>query len=128
MGLDVRHVKPSPKNDSVLELDYFTFDELKNNPEFVDRYSHLFVEIDDDPGKIKVLYFTEKGYQRKGMNRNFYKDFVNDKLYFNQLEVEKAFQYLNADHINSLEDFQLNFKKNFIESFIEGESVFFASW
>jgi hypothetical protein len=62
------------------------------------------------------------------MSSRFYKDFQNDKPYFDLHTVKKAYQYLEADHISSLEELQWNFQKNFIENFVEGESIFFASW
>ena len=128
IGLDISHVVPSAKNSNVEELDYFTIKELSINRGFIERYRHLLVEREDEFGKVEILYFTEKGYQRKGMNLKFYTDFENDKLYFDLPTVLMAYQYLKADHINSLEELQLNFKKNFIENFVEGESIFFASW
>jgi len=128
MGLDISHAVPSVKNSNVEELDYFTIEELGANRGFIERYTHLLVEKEDEFAKTEILYFAEKGYQRKGMNPKFYEDFENDKLYFDLQTVLKAYQYLKADHVNSLEELQLNFKKNFIENFVEGESIFFASW
>ena len=77
---------------------------------------------------IKILYFRTKGYQRKGMDRKFYRDFENDKFYYDKATVLKAYDYLQGDRIHSLVELQLNFKKNFIDSFVEGESIFFAGW
>jgi hypothetical protein len=103
-------------------------DELNGLPNFLERYKHLLVDFDDEGIKTQVLYFKEKGYQRKGMSSKFYKEFKNDTLYFEQKIVKKAYHYLEADQVNSLKQLQQNFKKNFIENFVEGESIFFASW
>ena len=55
-------------------------------------------------------------------------DFRNDGFYFDLPSIKKAYQYLEGDHINSLKELQENFQKNFIDNFIEGESIFFVSW
>jgi hypothetical protein len=128
MGLDLRHVVRSYKTPEVEELDYFTKEELRHSPEFLSRNISFLVEKEVEGIETQVLYFKEKGYQRKGMSSRFYKDFQNDKPYFDLYTVKKAYQYLEADHISSLEELQWNFQKNFIENFVEGESIFFASW
>lgn len=128
MGLDLYHVVPTAKTDKVGELDYFTVEELSTLPEYVERHKLLLVEVEDEEITTKVLYYKIKGYQRKGMNRKFYNDFKNDQLYFELLTVERAYQYLEADHMGSLEELQDNFRKNFMGNFIEGESIFFPGW
>jgi hypothetical protein len=77
---------------------------------------------------VNVIYFKEIGYQRKGMSSKLFKDFENEKPYLDLDTVKKVCKYLQADHISSLEELQQNFQKNFIDNFIEGESVFYASW
>jgi hypothetical protein len=69
-----------------------------------------------------------KGYQWKGMSRKFYEDFQNSRPYFDLQTVQKAYAYLEADHISTLDKLQRNFQQNFIATFVEGESLFFASW
>ena len=128
MGLDLRHVMPSSKNDEVDPWDYFTEDELKAFPEFLEAHSSLFVELQTEEKIIKGLYFKELGYQRKGINNRFHKNFENDKLYFELKSVKKAYTYLKGDKVNTLRELQQNFQKNFIDNFAEGNSVFFASW
>lgn len=126
MGLDLHHVVPSDSE----QHEYFELEELKGSQEFITEHIHLFVEIKDEElnDKKKVLYWKEIGYQRKGMSNKFFNDFENDLLYFELYIVKKAFEYLKADHINSLKELQLKLKKNFIDNFVEGESIFFASW
>ena len=77
---------------------------------------------------IKVLFHVDKGYQRKGMNTNFYEDFENGKLYFDKNSVLKAYTYIKPPTSDSKDELKNNFKENFIDNFIEGESIFFASW
>lgn len=75
----------------------------------------------------RVIYWKTKGYQRKGMKPDFYKDFENCKPYFDKTSVIKASQYLGTSAIYG-DDLPIHFQKNFIDNFIEGESIFFLSW
>jgi hypothetical protein len=128
MGLDVSHVVPGLDTSKDGLLEYFTLEELSAFPDYIQRHNHLIVENEVEEGKENVIYFKEIGYQRKGMNSMFYKDFENGKPYLDIEAVKKAYKYLQADHINSLEELRQNFQENFIDNFIEGESVFYASW
>ena len=128
MGLDLRHVVPSPKTNKVEALDFFTLEELSACTGYIERHRQLLTQIDDELGKVEVMYYVEKGYQRKGMNPKFYEDFQNDKLYFDLKSVHKALEYLQGTALNPLEELQTNFQKNFIDNFVEGESIFYASW
>jgi hypothetical protein len=78
--------------------------------------------------KIQVLYWTTKGYQRKGMNKYFYDDFENCKLYFDKASVLKASSYLKPTWDKQDEALKTHFKSNFVDNFVEGESIFFGSW
>jgi hypothetical protein len=128
MGLDVSHVVPSLDTSKDGLLEYFTIEELSAFPDYIERHNHLIVEKEEDEGKVSVIYFKELGFQRKGMNSKFYKDFENGKPYLDIETVKKACKYLQADHLSSLKELQQNFQKNFIDSFVEGESIFYASW
>lgn len=126
MGLDLLHVKPS--EIIVNNCDYFTMDEFETNRSFILKYidSLKFIK-DEDGNENQVLYFIEKGYQRKGMNESFYKIFQNEKLYFEISDVQKALTFINPKYNNEVNLFK-TFQKDFIDNFIEGESIFFASW
>lgn len=126
MGLDLYHVVPCPKTTEA--VDYFTVAELGSSPGFIERHHALLTAVDEEEATTQGIYFKERGYQRKGMNRAFYQDFQNDKPYFDLASVKKAYAYLKADHLSTLEELQQNFRQNFIENFVEGESVFFAGW
>lgn len=202
MGLDLCHVTLSAKDESTLE--FFTLDELKDFPGFVERHSHLITEIVDvdssftvylfpdeknkqkyerwpgesansvfliggpddaqeeilkiernnnlagmhkfikDIGKkneagegivmieyaaayemVPVIYWKEIAYQRKGMEPAFYEAFENCKLYFRKEDILRASTYLSP--LGS-KYYTGCFKEEFIDNFIEGESIFFASW
>lgn len=96
-----------------------------------DRLREVYYDVisyETGPALVKVLFYSEKAHQRKGMTEAFYKDFENGKLYFDKASVSKACTYLSAPDDKTREDLQASFKKLFIDSFVEGESIFFASW
>lgn len=92
-----------------------------------DYISHINISYPISYKKEKVIYSEEIGYQRKGMNRKFYEDFNNCKLYLRKEDVLKASQYLDIDD-KMRPTLRQDFKESFIDNFIEGESIFLASW
>ena len=125
MGLDLNHFIPS----KIKTLDYFTLDDLKNIDGYVKRHSPMIMDNEySDIENEKIIFFESKGYQRKGMSSKFFLDFTNDTLYFHLDNVMKAYTYLEDDHINTLSALHQNFQINFIDNFVEGESVFYVSW
>ena len=125
MGLDLNHLIPS----KIKTLDYFTLDDLKNIDGYVKRHSPMIMDNEySDIENEKIIFFESKGYQRKGMSSKFFLDFTNDTLYFHLDNVMEAYSYLEDDHINTLSALQQNFQINFIDNFVEGESVFYVSW
>jgi len=75
--------------------------------------------------KVPVIYWKEAAYQRKGMEPAFYDAFEDCKLYFKREDVIRASAYLSP--VGS-KYYTGSFQEQFIDSFIEGESIFFASW
>lgn len=127
MGLDICHVKPSLKTSN--NLQYFTLDEFNDFPEFLENHKHLITTIDNEDGsQTYVLYYTDKGYQRKQMGDNFTDIFENDKLYFDIATVKKAKRFLKARPKDEQHELENAFQLNFIDNFVEGESIFFISW
>ncbi|NML20150.1 hypothetical protein HHL16_04665 [Pseudoflavitalea sp. G-6-1-2] len=76
--------------------------------------------------KVPVFYYREIGYQRKGMTSSFYEDFENNQLYFKKADVQKAALYV--DQRKSQPGLKDSFQQNFIDNFIEGESIFWPNW
>ncbi|SFM61391.1 hypothetical protein SAMN05428949_0177 [Chitinophaga sp. YR627] len=89
-------------------------------------YTRRFYSMHDV--KRKVLYHTDAGYQRRGMNQDFFKIFTNDTLYFRKEDVIRAMDYIYDDDPADYKERIDNFRQNFIDNFIEGESIFFISW
>jgi hypothetical protein len=129
MGLDLQHFKPTHPNKKEEILDYLSLDELSRSPDYLIKNANFIVDKEFGVNEIKkVIYFHEVGYQRKGMKASFYKDFKNDSEYFDLESLHRAYSYLEADHISSLQELKQNFQKNFIDNFIVGESIFTISW
>ena len=96
MGLDISHSKPTMKSDSA--LDYFTLEDLKGNPDFIESHKNLVAQIEGDEDElIDILYFDDAGYQRKQMNVNFFRDFECGVPYFDIETVKKAMSYIEAN-------------------------------
>ncbi|MBY0477273.1 MAG: hypothetical protein K2Q24_06480 [Chitinophagaceae bacterium] len=129
MGLDLHHLTPTHQSENDNFLEYLSLGDLSDSPDFIARHANFLVDkILDEDGIEKVIFFNIKGYQRKGMRKAFYNDFKNDGIYFDLPSVLKAYNYLEADHINTLEELQRNFQQNFIDNFVNGESIFCVSW
>ncbi len=127
MGLDICHAKPSLKTRDT--MDYFTLDELTESPKFLTKFKHLLTDVEVEEGLfVKALFFTELYVQRKRMNKDFIKEFENGKLYFDISSVKRASKFLKARTGEEQIELEKNFKANFIDNFVEDESVFYASW
>ena len=129
MGLDLSHWKPMRHIEHKEADAYFSIDELSTLPGYIEQHRQFIVEKDlDEYGKVDVIYFKSEGSQRKGMAFSFYSNFSNDGIYCDLQSVKKAYSFLQADQSNKLSALQSNFQKNFIDNFIEGESIFHVSW
>lgn len=126
MGLDICHVKLVLPSAST--LDYLLVEDFRSNPLFLEGYISLIREIGEFPDVDKVIYYEEKGYQRKSVAPGFLKAFENGKLYFLKEHVVRAKDFLKADSPVSQLLLEQRFQRDFIDNFIEGESIFFADW
>lgn len=79
----------------------------------------LMIDYAKNYEMIPVIYWTEIGYQRKGMQDEFYEAFENCKTYFRKEDVLKAASYLIGKG---------SFQEDFIDNFVEGDSLFMPSW
>lgn len=87
--------------------------------------SIIWIEYAPNYRQVPVIYCKEIGYQRKGMEPGFYEVFEDCKLYFKKEDILRASNYLSP--IDS-KYYTGTFREQFIDNFIEGESIFFASW
>lgn len=104
-----------------------TVDNLFTDDESKEIFYHS-ISYETEPTPIKVLFYSEKGHQRKGMNNDFYENFINGKIYFDKDAVLKAYNYLEPRPGDNKEELQHKFKEQFIDNFNEGESMFFINW
>lgn len=91
--------------------------------------------------KIKVIYWEEVGYQRKGLNGKFYNDYDEGKIgYFvwTKAELERykkdycdepyKYVYPNGEETDDMIYPKDNFQKNVINHFEEGKDCVIFSW
>ena len=124
------HINKIASEDFIAESDLIILkivDNLLTKDPLKEVY-YYSISYESNPRVIKVLFHDEIGYQRKGMNSDFYQDFVNGKLYFDKATVLKAYTYLQPRLGDSIVDLQNSFKEQFIDNFTEGESIFFPNW
>ena len=128
MGLDINHFVPANFSDET-SFNYFEITAFTSSPLYLSLNSKFIKKKDFGiHGFSDVIYFESKGYQRSGMNTTFYDNFTNDMIYFNLNSVIKAYQYLKGNNVISLLELQENFQRNFINNFVEGQSIFHVSW
>lgn len=120
MGLDICHIILEERNDN--SIDYLCTDDFSNNLKFFEKHKNKIVDRDGE----KVIYYKDLGYIRKQAKQSFINEFENDKLYFTKSHVEKWFKYLKAN--KNQQKLEIYFRKNFLDNFIEGESIFFISY
>jgi hypothetical protein len=82
---------------------------------------YILIEYPLSCKKRQVIYTKEIAYQRKGVNTQFYKDFSNCTSYIKKEDVLRAATYVDPALVE-------RFKADFIDNFVEGESIFMVSW
>lgn len=97
-----------------------------------------FEEIPVIKKKVPVIYWKEVGYQRKGLNSKFYKDYEDGKIgYFvwTKAELERYLdEYCDEDTEIEHGDtkytatYKDNFRVNIIDKFNEGTDVVSFDW
>ena len=88
----------------------------------------LVICVDDIPQyetELPVVYYTEVGYQRKGLNGQFYQDYEDGKIgYFVWTKAELE-RYLD-DYVEP--DRKEYFKANIVDVFEDGKDVCSFDW
>jgi len=121
MGLDICHCILVEQTDEL--LDFHLIEDFEHNPSFLDNHREKIVHQD---GNYSV-YYKDIGYIRK-QAESFTPDFENDLLYFKKDDVIRFKKYLKANLPAEQSDLENYFQINFINNFIEGESIFFISY
>lgn len=120
MGLEICHIILIESNNN--SIDYLFIDDFSNNKKFLEKHKHKIVDRHGD----KIIFYKDLGYIRKQAKPMFINEFENDKLYFTKSDVEKWFKYLKSN--GNQQQLEIYFRKNFLDNFIEGESIFFISY
>lgn len=111
---------------------------------YKDSDKTIEIDLEKVPKKnktIKVLFYNEVGYQRKGLNGKFYDDYEEGKIgYFvwNLKELKRykkdycdrqhRYIYPNGEKSNDIVTPKKDFQHNIIDTFVEGECVVTFSW
>ena len=124
MGLDITVYKITKEETK----HYFSLidDDLNycnNFPEWTKEYKDdnsnvleiNFNDVKEKKIRIKVLYKEEVGYQRKGLNNQFYDDYIVGKIGYFVWNKEELMRY-KSDYDNEPEVFQRNIIDNFKEN------------
>ena len=76
--------------------------------------------------KTNCIYYKEVGYQRKGLNNQFYKDYEDGKIGYYVWTLAELERY-KKDYCDT-EEAKQNFQTNIIDNFKEGKCVVEFSW
>jgi len=100
-----------------------------------------FKDVPTKRAKVKVIYWEEVGYQRKGLNSNFYQDYRDEKIgYFvwTKAELERykdeycdepyEYEYPNGEKSGNMVYPKLQFQRNIIDNFEEGKDCVIFDW
>lgn len=76
-----------------------------------------------------VVYWTKEGYQRKGLNGQFYQDYRDGKIGYFVYTLDELKRY-KEEYCTAEEDFDYkeHFQKQIIDKFVEGECVVSFNW
>lgn len=97
---------------------------------FIDGTEHI-VDLSEVPVKVvsqKVIGVEEVGYQRKGLNDKFYDDSRKGELNYYVWALDELNHYKN-EYCNETDEYgigynpKVEFQKNIIDKFIEGQCV-----
>lgn len=85
--------------------------------------------------KKKGFYYDEVGYQRQGMNKLFYDTFrTNIFLWGENKDFDLAYECVGGDYYKdswsqeALDSLKANFKANFVDKFVFGQSILNTSF
>lgn len=119
-----------PKDMKLFERSSENYDqyraELKKNEIVIDLSTVPLKKV-----TVKVVYYEEVGYQRKGLNPNFYSDYENDKIGYFVWSKEELERY-KREYCDEQSDYYDHpkeaFQKNIIDKFQEGTDCVTFDW
>jgi hypothetical protein len=88
----------------------------------------LVICIDDVPQyetELPVVFYKEVGYQRKGLNSQFYQDYSDGKIGYYVWTKDELERYLKDYVEDDMKDY---FKKNIVDVFEDGKDVCTFDW
>lgn len=126
-------VVPGSKMDDWQWRGFFGPDELEGDSYYIFKYlptgQRYEIRCSDLPTfdkQVSAVYYGETiGYQRKGMNEQFYKDYDAGKLNYFVLDKATLEMYMETYVVDGMKE---HFQENIIDPFIEGETAAIFSW
>lgn len=114
---------------------------ILKNPEDNKEFTIDLEKVPNKKVKIKVIFYEEVGYQRKGLNSKFYGDYEEGKIgyYVWDLKELKRYKkdycdrqhrhiYPNGTKSDYIDTPKKNFQYNIIDKFVQDECVVCFSW
>lgn len=103
----------------------------KDYKEYQKAYEKAVIKINLDnfptyDKEIKVIYYKEIGYQRKGLNSRFYEDYRSEKIGYFVWDKKELERYKNDYCDDSCA--KENFQRRIIDNFEEGKDCVIFDW
>lgn len=111
------------------------------NPEDEKNFTIDLKKIPTKKVKIKVIFYEEVGYQRKGLNSQFYDDYDDGKIgYFvwdlkelkrykkDYCDRQHRYIYASGEKSDFIVTPKKDFQENIIDKFVQNECVVCFSW
>lgn len=118
MGLDISLVKIENKETN--DINWLLASECPELEEKFSRYKQMKLFPGEDYYD-EVYYFRDISYQRKGVTKEFYKKVENDKCIVDKKELQGILAFIDETNKG-------DFKANFIDKFIDGQTFVIVSW
>lgn len=112
-----------------------------NNPEDEKEFTIDLEKVPTKKVKIKVIFYEEVGYQRKGLNSQFYDDYNDGKIgYFvwdlkelkrykkDYCDRQHRYIYPNGEKSDFIVTPKKDFQQHIIDKFVQDECVVCFSW
>lgn len=128
MGLDIKAIRLCKTDPGEVDPDDYRILEEDEVMQFKNAglSDKVFTRMETFDKQVSVVYYGETiGYQRKGMNEQFYKDYDAGKLNYFVLDKATLEMYMETYVVDGMKE---HFQENIIDQFIEGETVAIFSW
>lgn len=120
-------IKKSGYDGPLVQLSIGGYATLHSLCMFLNNKIRVTFHMKDCPVVIKTVdvFYTgeEIGYQRKGLNGNFYDEFTEEDY---MVLTKERMQYVYDNYV--LDDYKEHFKERLLDKFVDGETYCIYSW